>query len=1737
MGLIYRFLLVFAFLSATALYQTAFATHVAGADITYENVGQDSFLVTLNVYRDCGGNPLNTTNIDLDFVSDCGQTFVLNNMTLTNGPTGTEVSQLCPSALANSTCNGGVNPGVQHYIFQEIVVLNPQCDGWNMSWTFSARNSATNLVGQDDMHVYASINSATDPTNSSPTFNNTPIPYVCLNSLVNYNFGVVEPDGDSLFFELVNPLISANNSVVWQPGYTALTAINGISINSATGQLSFLPTTQGNFVVAVKVCDYDRATGNLLGCIVRDVQLIVQNCFNLPPTSNGGGMTNASSNAINSGNDSLTICEGELLTFDIVYIDNDSVVTIDLLSDVTIALPGATTSYTSTSDTGRLSVSWQVPYGAGGNYTFAVEAIDNVCPIPGVTSNSYTVIVSPSTYAGNDTTICLGDTAQLLAQGGSTFTWSVLSGEAIDTVSSSIGFNASCSDCATPSFSPSITTTYIVTSNVSVFCNATDTVTVNVTDLGVTLPDTTQYCIGDTVTVSANSTGTGVNYLWSTGGTADSLLINVSNTYYVTATGAGGCQQQDSVYVIENALPVFTIGNDTAICDGVSFTDVISPSNTYVTYVWSDSSNSVNYTISDTSGLVWLEVTDTNSCKQRDSLEVIILANPTVNLGPDTTICNYDSIILSSINSPEYSFYWSTGGADTNWTQVDTAATITLTVIDTHLCQTSDTIVVSEFQDAPVTLGADSGYCPGDTAAVFAQPQFATYNWSNGATVDSILVMTNGVYSLTVTDTNSCVSVDTVTISQYNAPTVDLGGDIIHCIGTPVSVLKDLGPLWVSYLWHDGSTLQAYNVTELDDTVWVEVQDTNGCFASDTLVVLHVSPPPVDLGVDTAYCSGESHVLRATPGMANYSWSIPNGGADTLNVLMADTYSVTISDTNGCIAEDTIVIAFDTLPQPNLGADFNKCVEDTVTVDAGAGYVDYDWNNGDTTQVINVYMANSYLITVTDSNGCEGSTGITIGNDSVPQVSIGPDNSICDGDSLMLDAGSGYSSYLWSNGSVQQTAVYDSAQSPWVLITDGNGCEGSDTMTLSILTLPMVDLGADQSICDGDTTVFDAGPNMVDYAWNSGDTTQAINVTVAGAYQVTVTDTNLCQSSDTANLVVNANPQPVLPTDIENCTGTAFNQLVDAGAGYNLYTWMDGTFTQIRNATQNDTVIWVEVTDSNSCVGSDTMYVIHLPLPSINIGPDDSICASQGYSLNAGNGGGLIASYLWTTGATTQSISIPSNPGIPADINTVYAVTVTDTLGCDNSDNMNLYSYALPNPVLPADTNFCAGDPFAMTISPGTFNSYIWSTGAITAAINIGAVPNTYSVTVTDGNGCANDTDMTVTEFAIPQPNLGPDEAFCEGSNYSRVLNPGNFSTYLWHDGSKGKVFGVTSAGTYSVTVTNTSGCTNSDDVIIIENPAPLVDLGADQFFCEDAAVSAVLDATTLLPGGGYSFLWSNGATTGTILVNNFGNYTVTVTNQATSCSAESAAQVIPFPKAQPDLGDDGQICEGQIITLDPNVSIPGYNYTWSTGATTPTISVFETGTYWVMLNADNGSCLGITDTIKFTIGVIPVVELGEDQYACEGQVVTLLNNSTPFPGANYVWEDGSEQLERQVTETGNYEIAVTNSCGTVYDQVYVEFQDCFGMYIPNAFTPNGDGVNDMFIPESDQEFREYGLWIYDRWGKLVFKTSQPGHGWDGKVNGEPALVGKYTWRISYVSAFQTYGERIEKVGEVNLLK
>ena len=855
------------------------------------------------------------------------------------------------------------------------------------------------------------------------------------------------------------------------------------------------------------------------------------------------------------------------------------------------------------------------------------------------------------------------------------------------------------------------------------------------------------------------------------------------------------------------------------------------------------------------------------------------------------------------------------------------------------------------------------------------------------------------------------------------------------------------------------------------------------------------------------------------------------------NTLFTFVFLASLIASNKSVAQDCFAVYGPTgVPTGGLTKDLCFPNPGTVLLNAAApSALAYTWNTGVNTAAIIPVVGGTFTVTVSTlgfPNACIIDFIVSAHPNPVPE--LGNDTSFCAGSTHVIKAPLGYTSYIWTGGSTDDTLVVNTPGVYFVTVIDANTCVGSDSVTVSQDTIPIPNLGTGSSLCVGDSVIIDAGAGFSNYLWGTGETTQTYATNVTGTYNVTVTDSHSCEGTDQYIFTNFTMPIINLGANDTLCDGGLIG--LDAGAGFATYLWSDGTTNQTASFTAT-TDAWAKITDGNGCKASDTMHLEVNPLPPLNIGVDDSICASQTYFLNAGNPGNSIVSFLWSTTSTNQTISIVADPSLIADINVDYSVTITDTNGCINMDTMNLVTYTLPTPDLGNDTAYCVGDAFLMTIDPGTFISYNWSTGAVSQTINIGAVGATYIVTVTDARGCTNTDNLSVSENALPVPALGLDAFYCQGSNFTKVLNPGFFATYLWTDGTSGQVLGVSSAGTYGVTVTDANGCENNDEIVITENPTPMVDLGADASFCEDDNVGYFLDATTLLPGNTFNFLWSTNQTTGTITATTFGVFSVTVTDQATNCEASSTMEVVAILKAQPDLGDDGVVCQGQLVKLDPQVTIPGYDYTWSTGATTTTINVFETGLYWVRLDAANGTCMGLTDTVYFSPGVLPVIELGPDQYVCEGQKVKLLNSSTPFPGSTYKWQDGSTSFKYTATETGTYDVEVINECGSVVDQVYLEFQDCSNVWYPKSFTPNGDGRNETFFPKSDQEFAEYGFWIYNRWGSVVFKTNQPNVGWDGKINGQDAAVGNYVWRISYVTSFQKFGVRVEKTGDLTLLR
>jgi hypothetical protein len=563
-----------------------------------------------------------------------------------------------------------------------------------------------------------------------------------------------------------------------------------------------------------------------------------------------------------------------------------------------------------------------------------------------------------------------------------------------------------------------------------------------------------------------------------------------------------------------------------------------------------------------------------------------------------------------------------------------------------------------------------------------------------------------------------------------------------------------------------------------------------------------------DAGVTaTLDCSGVALELEGSTYVHNpmISWtamaggSISAGGSTlTPSVNASGMYVLTVTDTLGCSASDTVAVTGSTL-EIDLGGDITICVGGSATLDAGVSGMTYNWSTGATTQMITVSAAGTYSVTVTDGT-CTDTDEINVSTVTTLDVDLGADivTGICTG-SVTLDAGLTGSAYLWSTGETTQMINVMASGTYYVTVTGSGGCMDSDTINVTINPATVnVDLGADLMLCAGETVMLDAGNAGMNFNWSTGATTQMISVSTSGMIMVTVSDNGGCMDSDTINVTVMETVDVNLGPDINTalCTGSI---TLDAGVSGMTYLWSTGETSQAIMVSASGTY-YVTVTNMAGCEYSDTIQVTINPASlTINLGNDTTFmtCTHETITLDAGVAGGV---YLWNTSEVTQTITVSTSG--------TYAVSVTDGLGCSATDTINIT--IIDNTVdvdLGSDTVLCGGCIELSAGNPGA--SYTWCSGENYAILNV-CTTGQYCVTVSNGLCIGTDT-INVTINAAPMIDLGNDTIVAAGAfNLDAGISG---ATYLWSTGETTQMISVTASGTYYVTVTDMFGCSATDSI------------------------------------------------------------------------------------------------------------------------------------------------------------------------------------------------------------------------------------------------------------------------------------------------------------------------------------
>lgn len=415
------------------------------------------------------------------------------------------------------------------------------------------------------------------------------------------------------------------------------------------------------------------------------------------------------------------------------------------------------------------------------------------------------------------------------------------------------------------------------------------------------------------------------------------------------------------------------------------------------------------------------------------------------------------------------------------------------------------------------------------------------------------------------------------------------------------------------------------------------------CESCNTIV-----PCTVDLGPDVVLCQGESVVLDATIPGAIYDWQDGSTNA-TFTASLSGNYIVTI-DEGGCIFSDTVVVTVNPLPIVDLGNDTSQCLGSTLTLDAFTTGAIYTWNTGAPTSSIDVSTPDTYWVDV-EVNGCVGSDTILVDFITGPVLDLGPDITLCDNSTAVLDASTVAGNYLWQDGSTNSTFTVTTAGQYFVEVNSGT-CQSSDTVDVFYNSAPIVDLGNDTTLCQNDILQLDVTTLGATYLWQDVSLNSTFNVSQAGVYWVEVT-ANGCTGSDT--LVIDYNTID-LGTDILLCPGDAI--LLDASSqATGPFTWQDGSIGNTFLAA-GPGQYWVQ--SSGGCVASDTVNIDIVDL-TLTMALDDSVQCGTPFEVNftgnAQTNSAGILNWIWDFG--DNSTIEMQNPTHVYNSSGVFSVTLS----------------------------------------------------------------------------------------------------------------------------------------------------------------------------------------------------------------------------------------------------------------------------------------------------------------------------------------------------------------------------------------------------------------------------------------------------------------------------------------------
>ncbi|MCB9204729.1 MAG: PKD domain-containing protein [Flavobacteriales bacterium] len=888
-----------------------------------------------------------------------------------------------------------------------------------------------------------------------------------------------------------------------------------------------------------------------------------------------------------------------------------------------------------------------------------------------------------------------------------------------------------------------------------------------------------------------------------------------------------------------------------------------------------------------------------------------------------------------------------------------------------------------------------------------------------------------------------------------------------------------------------------------------------------------VTSPAQCVGLPTDF---QSNSTVATGFVTDYQWdfgdgSTASGTSVSHTYAAAGVYTVTLTITSeGCTESTSTQVTINPAPNFTLGSDQSICDGESYQIVANGlvGGEQLLWNP--TTGLDNPAVSNptatpssttTYTLGVLDANGCAAMDDIEITVNPLPVADAGADQTICEGDVTTMD-GSGAVQYSWSpttdlvDPTSATTQASPTTTTTYTLtVTDANGCEDTDDMTITVNPVPTINAGADEAICDGQTVQLTAS-GAQDYSWSPTtglDDASIVNPTFSGSttttFTVTGTDANGCTATD--DIEVTVYPLPVAdfdqPSDVCLGASTAF---VNNSAGNNItYNWAfgDGNTSTAQSpahtyASDGTFNVDLTVTDANGCVATDseTATVNPLPEPIMNIADGQEFCELeliQFQNLTAGN----VASVLWDFG---------DNDFLPAFPNT------------------------------------------QSTIDNPTFSYF-----------NFAFSPYTVTLVITDNNGCLNFQQTVIEINDKPEPEFtatieceGVATAFSdESSAFTAAVNDWewDFGDNVGTSTQQNPTYQYQQAGTYTteLIVGTAAGCFDTVYHDVFVNPVPVISLsGIDTCLNDETSFvnnSSPQDNTII------DWEWDfgdgnnlNGISAAHTYADH-GIYTVSLTATSDSgCVSTGTTQVEVFPNPEPDFAmQDAEGCTPhQMNFLDESTIANGFldQYLWTFGdgdsslQANPVHTYQDSGFYDVSLTVTSFegcvTAIEVSNAVRANITPVAEFEILKEKVSLLDAELEMTESSQH--ALNYYWNLGDGTTSTEVlpehtyTEPGIYDVVLIVENGDCQDTEFgrIVVDPIYTFYIPTAFTPDDDGINETFFG-TGEAIKTYNMKISDRWGELLFESNDPDYHWDGTYKGKQVEAGLYVYEFFILDIYQ----------------